>query len=201
MKSLHFVFAFARDYVKVIAIAVVSMIALVGIQLLAPWVIRQLIGALTTQGPNPQTMALVGRLAGILLAVYVVRGFLQYASNYAAHIAGWGVVAASRRHIYEHVQRLSLRFKGNASQMAPSRWQRRPSELFAFPPAVILAEAAARRHPARAAGGLTREHRWTRIGADEHGSGTISACSYRRKSVGIGVHLCSFVYPAVPHCD
>ena len=27
-----------------------------------------------------------------------------------AHVAGWGVVAEARQHIYEHLQRLSLRF-------------------------------------------------------------------------------------------
>ena len=27
-----------------------------------------------------------------------------------AHVAGWGVVADARQHIYEHLQRLSLRF-------------------------------------------------------------------------------------------
>ncbi len=30
--------------------------------------------------------------------------------SYQAHIAGWGVVADLRKHLYRHLQRLSLRF-------------------------------------------------------------------------------------------
>jgi ATP-binding cassette, subfamily B, bacterial len=35
---------------------------------------------------------------------------MQFLRSYMAHVAGWGVVADARRHIYEHLQRLSLRF-------------------------------------------------------------------------------------------
>ncbi len=39
-----------------------------------------------------------------------MRGVLRFFRSYMAHVAGWGVVADARRHIYEHLQRLSLRF-------------------------------------------------------------------------------------------
>jgi ABC-type multidrug transport system fused ATPase/permease subunit len=42
--------------------------------------------------------------------VYVVRAGLQFVRSYMAHVAGWGVVADLRKHIYEHMQRLTLRF-------------------------------------------------------------------------------------------
>ena len=35
---------------------------------------------------------------------------LQFTRSYMAHVAGWHVVAETQRHIYEHLQRLSLRF-------------------------------------------------------------------------------------------
>ena len=50
------------------------------------------------------------RLALLLLGLYVVRAGLQFVRSYQAHVAGWGVVADVRQHIYEHLQRLSLRF-------------------------------------------------------------------------------------------
>jgi ATP-binding cassette subfamily B protein/subfamily B ATP-binding cassette protein MsbA len=45
-----------------------------------------------------------------VLAVYLVRAMLQFLSSYMSHIAGWGVVADTRKYIYNHLQRLSLRF-------------------------------------------------------------------------------------------
>lgn len=42
--------------------------------------------------------------------VYIARAALQFMRSYLAHLAGWGVVADVRKYIYEHMQRLSLRF-------------------------------------------------------------------------------------------
>ncbi|MBC7237193.1 MAG: ABC transporter ATP-binding protein, partial [Chloroflexi bacterium] len=50
------------------------------------------------------------RLALLALGIYIARGGLQFLRNYMAHVAGWGVVADARRHIYTHLQRLSLHF-------------------------------------------------------------------------------------------
>ncbi len=46
----------------------------------------------------------------MVLVIYLVRAGLQFLRSYMAHVAGWGVVADVRKHIYEHLQRLSLRF-------------------------------------------------------------------------------------------
>jgi ATP-binding cassette subfamily B protein/subfamily B ATP-binding cassette protein MsbA len=86
------------------------MFLLVGVQLLSPWIIRTLINAITTQGWDQQSMELVTRLAVFLLVLYLLRGVLQFLRSYMAHVAGWGVVADARNHIYAHLQRLSLRF-------------------------------------------------------------------------------------------
>jgi len=42
--------------------------------------------------------------------VYIARAGLQFLRSYLAHVAGWGVVADVRKFIYEHMQRLSLRY-------------------------------------------------------------------------------------------
>ncbi|OQA43291.1 MAG: putative multidrug export ATP-binding/permease protein [Chloroflexi bacterium ADurb.Bin325] len=65
-------------------------------------------------GPwDAESQALIARLALILLGVYVLRGVLQFVRSYMAHVAGWGVVSDARLQIYEHLQRLSLRFYEN----------------------------------------------------------------------------------------
>ena len=111
MRTLEFLLPYTRRYLVPLTLTVVSMFVLVGVQLLVPWIIRALIGAVTTEaGWNEQTMAFVTRLALLLLALYALRAGLQFVRSYMAHVAGWGVVADVRQHIYEHLQRLSLRF-------------------------------------------------------------------------------------------
>lgn len=110
MKSFRFVFSYTRYYLAPLVIATVSMTALVGMQLVTPWVVRQLVAAAQGGTGNEGSIAFAGRMALLLLGVYLVRGVLRFSSNYTAHLAGWGVVSDARRQIYEHLQRLSLRF-------------------------------------------------------------------------------------------
>ncbi|MCX7682269.1 MAG: ABC transporter ATP-binding protein/permease [Anaerolineae bacterium] len=112
MKGLQFLSQYARNYLGYLIITVVSMVLLVGVQLLAPWLIREMIAAVKNQVVARQaaSMGLVTRLALITLLVFIIRGGLQFLRSYMAHVAGWSVVADARRHIYEHLQRLSLRF-------------------------------------------------------------------------------------------
>jgi ATP-binding cassette subfamily B protein/subfamily B ATP-binding cassette protein MsbA len=86
------------------------MLALVGVQLLIPWIIKNLVSIVSGLESSPEMMDLVTRMALIVLAVYIARAFLQFLRSYMAHIAGWGVVADVRQYIYEHMQRLTLRF-------------------------------------------------------------------------------------------
>ena len=86
------------------------MILLVGVELTSPWIIKTMIAAVNDQAAGQESMALIGRLALLALVTYVARAGLQFLRSYMAHVAGWGVVADIRRHIYEHLQRLSLRF-------------------------------------------------------------------------------------------
>lgn len=110
MRPLRLVFTYARNYVPQLVLTVVSMFLLVGVQLVTPWVIKTLIAAVTGQAGGTQGAHTVTALALLSLLLYVVRGGLAFVRSYAAHVAGWGVVADTRQHIYEHLQRLSLRF-------------------------------------------------------------------------------------------
>jgi ATP-binding cassette subfamily B protein len=86
------------------------MLALVGLQLVIPWAVQQLINAVTTQTATPKTFNFITTLTVVVVAVYIARGLLQYVRSYMAHIAGWNVVADTRKFLYDHLQRLSLRF-------------------------------------------------------------------------------------------
>jgi len=110
MKTLRFILGYARNYVAHLVVTVISMILLVGTQLIAPWIIREMIATITNQATGQAAMDYITRLALLALGVYVIRGGLQFLRSYMAHIAGWGVVADARKDIYRHLQRLSLHF-------------------------------------------------------------------------------------------
>jgi ATP-binding cassette, subfamily B, bacterial len=134
MKTLRFLFGYTKSYRKPLIVTVLSMFLLTAVQLLDPKIISEMIaivkvpfssqatyqpstplmawlisyGGLSTKALG--TLAVIGRLAVLALVLYLMRGALTFVRSYAAHVAGWGVVADSRRDIYRHLQRLSLRF-------------------------------------------------------------------------------------------
>jgi ATP-binding cassette subfamily B protein len=110
MKPLAFVFAFARRYKLALVLTITSMMLLVGAQLVIPWIVRLLINAVSGPDLNAQALDFIGLLTLVVLAIYLARAGLQFLRSYMAHLAGWGVVADLRKQIYDHVQRLSLRF-------------------------------------------------------------------------------------------
>jgi ATP-binding cassette subfamily B protein len=109
-KSLLIVLRYARRYLRALLLATTSTILLVGIQLAVPWIIRILIGSVESSVSGQAAVSIVTALAGGLLGLYVVRAVLRFVSSYTAHTAGWGVVADARQDVYEHLQRLSMRF-------------------------------------------------------------------------------------------
>jgi ATP-binding cassette subfamily B protein len=110
VEPLKFVFGYARKYKVALAATVVSMLLLVGVELLAPWIISRMVGVLTNTGLSAESLRTISRLAVLALVVYIARAGLQFTRSYMAHVAGWHVVADARRHIYEHLQGLSLNF-------------------------------------------------------------------------------------------
>src|SRR4030042_3151654 len=110
LKPLKLVLSYARRYKLVLVITIISMFLLVGVQLVIPWIIRTLIAAVTAPTITPLSYKLVGILALAVLGVFVIRAGMQFLRSYMAHLAGWGVVADVRKHIYEPLQALSLRY-------------------------------------------------------------------------------------------
>jgi len=110
VKSLRAVLHHVKHYKLPLALTMLSMLALVAIQLVGPWLVKLMIAAVTAPDAGPEALALIAKLALVTLAIYVLRAFMQFVRSYAAHVAGWHVVADVRNEIYRHLQRLSLRF-------------------------------------------------------------------------------------------
>lgn len=102
---------FAKPYRRYMIIAAFSLAGVVGLNLLGPWIIRQLV-AVVTEGTGERAARLqtINRLALAVVFTYAARGCCQFLSNWMTHIAGWGVVAEFRTRIYDHLQRLSLKY-------------------------------------------------------------------------------------------
>jgi len=110
MKPMQLVYKFTRKYTSILLITVTSMLLLVGVQLTIPWIIRSLIQIVTEPSAQPDSWDMITTLTLAAFGVFILRGLLQFTRSYSAHVAGWGVVANLRKHLYEHMQRLSLRF-------------------------------------------------------------------------------------------
>ena len=110
MKALDIVFKYARRNSTPLVVAMVSMVLLIGVQLIAPWIIRNMIATIIDQDAGTEALNNIGNLALIALGIYAARIFLRFLRSYMAHVAGWNVVADVRADIYQHLQRLSLRF-------------------------------------------------------------------------------------------
>jgi ATP-binding cassette subfamily B protein len=110
MKAVRFVLEYAKAHVIALVLTVGSMVLLVGVQLLSPWIVKTMIATVTDPNAGAEALKEVSRLALLALGVYAVRGGLTFVRSYMAHVAGWSVVADVRSDIYQHLQRLSLRF-------------------------------------------------------------------------------------------
>ncbi|HEY3289077.1 MAG TPA: ABC transporter ATP-binding protein [Anaerolineae bacterium] len=116
MRTVKLVLSYLSNYKKEMVWTIISMVVLVGVQLLTPWIIKTMVAAVRDQATaaNKNTsFDLVTQLAALAFVVYIARAGLRFVRSYSAHVAGWGVVADTRRHIYEHLQKLSLRFYAN----------------------------------------------------------------------------------------
>jgi len=100
--------AISRDYWRWMVMALIAMLGVTAASLAGPWLIRSLIGAVEQSfGHGTVAVSQVINISAILLLVYALRPALRALQTWAAHVAGWGSVAAARKVIYEHLQTLS----------------------------------------------------------------------------------------------
>jgi len=110
LKPIQLVFNYTRKYRVPLVITTLSMLLLVGAQLVIPWIVKTLISAVTADPLSADTLPIITKLSLLAFLIYILKAGLQFVRSYLAHVAGWGVVADVRKHIYQHIQRLSLRF-------------------------------------------------------------------------------------------
>jgi len=110
MKYLIKLVKIARPYWKYLIIAGISNLTITGINLLGPWLARQLINIITNLNQYPDAKRYIIRLSIILIASYIARIIFQFLASYLSHYAAWHLVAHMRSLVYDKLQQLSFRF-------------------------------------------------------------------------------------------
>lgn len=90
-------------------IAILSTLALTGVNLAAPKVLSAMSG-LVSRGVTEEGMQTILKLTGILVALYLFRVLFRFLNNYLAHKAAWNLVGDMRTKVYDKLERMHLGF-------------------------------------------------------------------------------------------
>ena len=94
---------------RLYAVAILSTLGLTAVNLAAPRVLSRVTG-LVRQGVTEDRMGTIGKLALVLLGLYLLRVLFRFLSNYLAHKAAWHLVGDMRSRVYDKMQRLDISF-------------------------------------------------------------------------------------------
>lgn len=109
MKNLLRLVKLARPYWNLLIISGISLLAITVLNLLGPWLIKNLVSILTS-GFSDNSMTYILNIALILAGTYAARVIFKFLNNYLSHLAAWNLVADMRVRVYDHLQKLSLRY-------------------------------------------------------------------------------------------
>ncbi len=109
MKNVLRLVKYARPYWHLLIISAVSTIAITILNLIGPQLISDLIDILSGSF-NEGSMAAIRDLALILAGTYILRIIFRFLNNYLSHKAAWNLVEDMRVKVYDHLQKLSLRY-------------------------------------------------------------------------------------------
>lgn len=112
MKELKALFRFMKPYKWLLVLATISMIFVTVMNMIGPWMIRSLIQTVTN-GVGQTDGSYIKRinfLAILAISVYLLRAVAQFGTDYISHFAAWNILKEIRQFLYDHMQKLSLRY-------------------------------------------------------------------------------------------
>ncbi|WPX09213.1 ABC transporter ATP-binding protein [Anaerocellum danielii] len=98
----------ARPYWKYLVISGISMLAITALNLLSPWLVRDLTGIITNISKYPNAKRMIINISLILILSYILRIVFQFLNSYLSHYAAWNLVAHVRTLVYSKLQQLSF---------------------------------------------------------------------------------------------
>ena len=109
MKHIIRLLKYTTKYWVLLLLTALSLIGVTAMNLVAPWLIRDLIKLLSAP-QNANTFPSIFTIALILVGSYFLRMIFRFGYSYISHLASWNVVAELRTILYSHLQKLSLSF-------------------------------------------------------------------------------------------
>ena len=109
MKNILRLVKYARSYWYLLVISAISTITITVLNLIGPRLITKLIDILSND-LDKGSIVLIRNLALILAGTYLMRVLFRFLNNYLSHKAAWNLVADMRVRVYDHLQKLSLRY-------------------------------------------------------------------------------------------
>jgi len=112
MNELRTLLRFAKPYKWFLVLATLSMILVTVMNMVGPWMIRTLIRTITDGVANFDLIfeRQIQWLALIAVTVFFLRSLFQFGTDYISHYAAWHILKEIRQFLYDHMQKLSLRF-------------------------------------------------------------------------------------------
>ncbi len=108
MKVFIRILKYAEKYWKHLVISLTVLIIYTGAQLYAPWIIRSMVALVANKAPGLAETAL--KMAFTLALLYFIQAICQFVRIYVTHLAAWNFVSDMRVRVYDHLQKLSLRY-------------------------------------------------------------------------------------------
>jgi len=102
-----------KQYRGLIVVAMISTLAITIINMLGPWILRNVI-SLLTGGLDESAFRSILNFAILLLVINALKILFRFLSNYLAHKAAWNTVTRVRLIVYEKIQSFSLGYFDNA---------------------------------------------------------------------------------------
>lgn len=110
MKELKALMRYMKPYRLHIFVATVCMVMVTAMNMVGPWMIRNLISTVVQSVQGTASIAQINFLALAVVAIYLLRAISQFGTNYISHYAAWKMLEDIRSDLYDHLQNLSLRF-------------------------------------------------------------------------------------------
>lgn len=103
------ILAYVKPYKKKLIVALLASVLATLVWLAVPLGLRELLDAVFDDGD----MALLNRVTGVLIGLFISQALLGFWGSYSLDWIGEKIVADLRKNLYEHLNRLSLKFYSN----------------------------------------------------------------------------------------
>ena len=110
MKEFKALMRFVKPYKWWVALATFSMVLVTVMSMAGPWAIRSLIATVTEGVSGEASFNQVKVLTLMVIGIYILRAVSRFGTNYVSHYAAWNILEEIRKYLYDHVQKLPLRY-------------------------------------------------------------------------------------------